>query len=184
MRKIIAALFMSLDGVVESPQQWHFPYFNDEMGAEVGAAMAEADALLMGRVTYQEWAAFWPDQPSDDQFAGYMNTTRKFVVSTTLDKVTWNNSTLITGDVAAEITKLKQQPGKNISISGSGTLVQSLLHNDLLDELRLMVHPIVVGSGKRLFTDTSKQKALKLVDSKTFSTGVVYLTYRPDRQEA
>ena len=179
MRKVIASLFLSLDGVMESPEKWHFPYFNDEMGAEIGAAMAEADAFLLGRVTYEEWATFWPSQPSDDQFADYMNNTPKFVVSTTLEKAEWNNSTLIKGDVAAEITRLKQQPGKNISISGSAALVRSLLQDDLLDELRLMVHPIVVGSGKRLFNDGGDQKALKLVDSRTFRTGVVYLTYRP-----
>jgi dihydrofolate reductase len=184
MRKIIASFFMSLDGVVEAPDQWHFPYFNDEMGAAIEAAMAEADALMMGRMLYQEWAAYWPNQSSDDPIAALMNNQRKFVVSSTLDTVEWNNSTLITGDIVAEITKLKQQPGKAIAISGSGTLVQSLLHHGLLDELRLMIHPIVVGRGKRLFTDRSEQQALKLTDSQIFSTGVVYLTYQPDKQEA
>jgi dihydrofolate reductase len=183
MRRVIASEFVSLDGVMESPEKWHFPYFNDEMGEEIGVAMAAADTMLLGRVTYEEWAAFWPTQSSDDEIAGYMNNIRKFVVSTILDTVEWQNSTLIKGNVAEEITKLKQQPGKDISISGSGILVQSLLRDDLLDELRLMVHPIVVGSGKRLFKDGSDQKALKLVDSKTFSTGVVYLTYQPAGKE-
>jgi dihydrofolate reductase len=180
MRKLVAAFFISLDGVVESPDKWHFPYFNDEMGEAIGAAMVEADAMLMGRVNYEQWAAYWPNHSGDDQqFADYINNVPKFVVSTTLEKAEWNNSTLINRDVADEIAKLKQQPGKNISMSGSGTLVQWLLANDLLDELRLMVHPIVVGSGKRLFKDGSDQKPLKLVDSKTFSTGVVDLTYQP-----
>jgi dihydrofolate reductase len=183
MRKVIVSEFVSLDGVMEAPDQWHFPYFDDEMGEEIGAAMAAADAMLLGRVTYEEWAAFWPTQSSDDEIADYMNNIRKFVVSTTLDTVEWQNSTLIKGNVAEEIAKLKQQPGKDISISGSGTLVQSLLRDDLLDELRLMVHPVVVGSGKRLFEDGGDQKALKLVDSKTFSTGVVYLTYQPAGKE-
>lgn len=183
MRKIIAALFISLDGVVESPDKWHFPYFNDEMGAAIGSAVSEADAMMMGRVNYQEWAEYWPAQPSEDEFAGYMNNVPKYVVSTTLDTAEWNNSTLINGDVMAEIAKLKQQPGKHIAISGSGTLVQSLLLNGLLDELRLMVHPIVVGSGKRFFTNETMQKPLKLLDSQTFSTGVVYLTYQPEREE-
>lgn len=178
MRKITAAFFMSLDGVVESPGAWHFPYFNAEMGAAIGAAMAEADAMLLGRVNYQEWATYWPSQPSDDEFAAFINNTPKYVVSTTLKEATWNNSTLIKDDVAAEITRLKQQPGKNIAMSGSGTLVGWLLENDLVDELHLMVHPIVVGSGKRLFSDGSAQKALTLVDSTTFSTGVVYLIYQ------
>jgi dihydrofolate reductase len=179
MRKVIAAEFVSLDGVFGSPETWHFPYFNDEMGEAVGAAMAEADAMLMGRVTYQEWAAYWPSQSADEnQIAAYMNGVRKYVVSTTLERAEWSNSTLISADVAGEIARLKQQPGKDISISGSGALVRSLLRDDLLDELRLMVHPVVVGSGKRLFGD-GEQKALRLVDSKTFGTGVIYLTYRP-----
>jgi dihydrofolate reductase len=184
MRRIIAAFFISLDGVVESPDKWHFPYFNDEMGDAIGAAMVESDALMMGRVNYEEWARYWPAQPAEDQFASFMNNTPKFVVSSTLDKAEWTNSTLITGDVVAEITRLKQQPGKHIAISGSGTLVRSLLANKLLDELRLMVHPVVVGNGKRLFPDGSEHIALKLVDSKTFSTGVMYLTYQPEKPGA
>jgi dihydrofolate reductase len=180
MRKVIASELVSLDGVMEAPEKWHLPYFNDEMGEAIGAAMAEADAMLFGRVTYEEFAAFWPNQSGDDQeFADYMNNTPKFVVSTTLkEPLEWNNSTLINGDVAEEIIKLKQQPGRDISISGSGALVRSLLADGLLDELRLMVHPVVVGSGKRLFADGSDQKALKHADSKTFGTGVLYLTYQ------
>ena len=184
MRKIVAGLFISLDGVVEAPDQWHFPYFNDEMGEAVDSQMAASDAMLLGRVTYQEFASFWADRTSDDaQSADYINNTSKFVVSTTLDTVEWQNSTLIEGDVAEEITKLKQQPGKDIAILGSGTLVRSLLQDDLLDELRLIIHPIVLGSGKRLFEDGGDQKALELVDSKTFGTGVLYLTYQPAGKE-
>ena len=182
MRKVIASELVALDGVMEAPETWHLPYFNDQMGEAIGKAMAEADAMLFGRVTYEEFAAFWPNQGGEDQeFADYMNNTPKFVISKTLQEpLEWSNSTLLKGDeFAEEITKLKQQPGKDISISGSGTLVRSLLHEELLDELRLMVHPIVVGSGKRLFEDGGDQKALELVDSKTFNTGVVYLTYRP-----
>jgi len=181
VRRVIASEFVSLDGVMEAPDQWHFPYFNDEMGQEIEAAMAEADALLMGRVLYEEWAAFWPNQdPDENPFAARMNGVRKYVVSTTLrEPLEWQNSTLIGDNVAEEISRLKEQPGKDISISGSGTLVQSLLRDDLIDEFRLMVHPIVVGSGKRLFADEGDRKPLELVDSKTFSTGVVYLTYRP-----
>jgi dihydrofolate reductase len=182
MRKVVASELVALDGIMEAPEKWHLPYFNDEMGEAIGAAMAEADAMLFGRVTYEEFAAFWPNQSGeeDQEFADYMNNTPKFVVSTTLEEpLEWNNSTLINGDVAQEITKLKQQPGKDISISGSGTLVRSLLRDGLLDELRLMVHPIVVGSGKRLFEGGSDQQALNLVDSKTFGTGVLYLTYQP-----
>jgi dihydrofolate reductase len=141
--------------------------------------------MLLGRVTYQEFASYWPYQNSADQpFTDYLNNTPKFVVSTTLEEpLEWQNSTLIKGNVAEEIAKLKQQPGKNIGIVGSATLVRSLLQDDLLDELGLLVHPIVVGSGRRLFEEGGDQKALKLVDSRTFSTGVVYLTYQPDREE-
>jgi len=181
MGKVVASEFVSLDGVVESPDKWHFPYFNDQMGDAIGAAMAASDAMLMGRVLYQEWAAFWPKQdPEENPVAARMNGVRKYVVSTTLEEpLEWQNSTLIGDDVAEEISRLKEQSGKDISISGSPTLVRSLLQDDLLDELRLMLHPIVVGSGKRLFEGGGDQKALELVDSKTFSTGVVYLTYQP-----
>jgi dihydrofolate reductase len=180
---VIASEFVSLDGVMESPDKWHFPYFNDEMGEAIGAAMAQADAFLLGRVTYEEWAAYWPNQsPDESEISSFMDDTPKYVVSTTLEEpLEWRNSTLRGGDVAEEISRLKQQPGKDISISGSGTLVRSLLREDLLDELRLMVHPVVVGEGKRLFEDADK-KALELVDSKMFGTGVIYLTYRPAGQ--
>jgi dihydrofolate reductase len=179
MRKIVAGLFISLDGVVESPDKWQFPYFNDQMGAEVGAQMDAADAMLLGRVTYQEFASYWPSAPADDPFTARMNGTPKYVVSTTLDTVAWQNSTLINGNVGAEITRLKQQPGKNIGITGSATLVRSLLRDGLLDELRLLVHPVVVGGGKRLFEGMGEQVALTLVESRTFSTGVLALTYTP-----
>jgi dihydrofolate reductase len=181
MRKVVASEFVSLDGVVESPEKWHFPYFNDQMGDAIGTAMAASDAMLMGRVLYEEWAAFWPDQdPDENPVAARMNGVRKYVVSTTLEEpLEWQNSTLIGDNVAEEISKLKEQPGKDISISGSPTLVRSLLQDGLLDELRLVLHPIVVGSGKRLFEDGGDQKALQLVDSRTFSTGVLYLTYQP-----
>jgi dihydrofolate reductase len=184
MRRVIASEFVSLDGVMESPGDWAFPYFNDEMGQANESQMAASDALLLGRVTYQEFADYWPYQTSDDwPIVDYTNNTSKFVVSTTVDTVEWQNSTLIRGNVVEELTRLKRQPGKNITISGSGTLFQSLLRDDLIDELRLMVPPIVVGSGKRLFEDGSDQKTLKLVDSKAFGTGVVYLTYQPAGKE-
>src|ERR671921_2966025 len=141
--------------------------------------MAALDAMLLGRKTYEEFAAYWPYQSRDVPMVDYINTTPKFVVSTTLDRVEWENSTLIGGNVNEELTKLKQQPGKDITIIGSATLVRSLLRDDLLDELRLMVHPIVLGSGKRLFEDGGDRTALNLVDATTFGTGVLYLTYQP-----
>jgi dihydrofolate reductase len=181
VRRVIVSEFVSLDGVMEAPDKWHFPYWSDEMGQEIEAAMGQADAMLMGRVNYEEWADFWPQQdPEENPAAGFMNGVRKYVVSTTLkEPLGWNNSTLIKENIAEEVAKLKKGEGGDISISGSGSLVRSLLRDGLIDELRLMVHPVVVGSGKRLFEEGGERIALELVDSKTFSTGVVYLTYRP-----
>ena len=191
MRKVIASEFLSLDGVMEDPGGaegseyggWSFAYFNEELGQAIGEGFAASDALLMGRTTYEEWAAFWPNQnPEENPDAVQMNAVRKYVVSTTLQEpLEWSNSTLIKENVAEEIEKLKNQAGKDIVISGSGALVRSLLEDGLIDELRLLVHPIVVGGGKRLFEERGERMALELVDSKTFSTGVLYLTYRPAR---
>ena len=178
MRNVVAGLFISLDGVTESPDKWQFDHFDDEMMADMEAQLAAQDAVLLGRVTYQEWAAYWPTS-TDEPFASYINNIPKYVVSTTLDRVEWQNSTLIRGNLAEEIARLKQQPGKNIGVAGSSTLVQSLLQGDLLDELKLAVHPVVAGSGKRLFKDGSDLKRLKLIDAKTTSTGVLLLTYQP-----
>jgi dihydrofolate reductase len=180
MRKIVASLFISLDGVVEAPDKWHFPYFNDEMGEAVGAQMANADTMLLGRNTYQEFASYWPHQSAaDNDAADHMNNTPKLVVSSTLDKVEWSNSTLIPGDRAvAELTARKHEPGKNISVVGSPTLVRTLLRDGVLDELDLLLHPIAVGSGQRLFPDGCEQQGLTLVSSETFSTGVLRLIYR------
>jgi dihydrofolate reductase len=179
MRKLAASFFISLDGVVEAPQNWHFPYFNDEMGAVVGDAIAASDTFLLGRRTYEEWSAFWPHQDAAaNPMATAMNETPKVVVSTTLERVDWQNSTLLRGDLAEAITALKEQPGGNIGMSGSATLVRSLLEQGLVDELRLLVHPLVVGSGSRLFENGTAPVSLELVDSRTFTTGVVDLAYR------
>ena len=185
MRKVVAAEFLSLNGVMEAPDRWHFPYFNEEMERAIGEDFAASDAMLMGRVNYEEWAAYWPQQdPEENPVAGAMNGRQKYVVSTTLEEpLEWSNSTLIKENVAEEIAKLKKGPGKDIVISGSATLVRSLLKDGLLDELKLMVHPILVGGGKRLFDEEAETKPLELVDSKTFSTGVLYLTYQPARNE-
>ena len=181
MRKIVAGLYISLDGVYEAPDRWHYPYIDDEFGQAVQAQIDAADALLLGRVTWQEFAAYWPHQSSAEApIVDHMNNTPKFVVSTTLADVSgWQNLTLIKGNVAEELARLKRQPGNNIGVTGSGTLVRSRLRDGLLDELRLFVHPIVVGRGKRLFPEGSERQSLNLVESATFGTGVVYLTYRP-----
>lgn len=181
MRKIVAGTFLSLDGVMESPDQWHFPYFDDAMGEAVGSQVAEADAMLLGRVTWQEFASYWPEQPDNADGADFMNGMQKYVVSTTLQSADdWQNSTLLDGtNFVAEIQRLKNLPGKNINVTGSAKLVQSLLREQLLDELKLLVHPIVVGNGKRLLDGDLGQTPLKLTDSQIFDSGVLYLTYQP-----
>jgi dihydrofolate reductase len=171
---IKSSLFISLDGVIESPETWHFPYFNDQMGAVVGELMSGNDATLIGRQTYDEFAAYWPNADPGDPITGAMNGARKYVVSNTLAEATWENSSVIAGDVAAQLTKLKADT--RLGTTGSATLVRWLLEQGLVDELHLLVHPIVVGHGKRLFADGATVP-LQLVSSTTFDTGVVYLVY-------
>jgi dihydrofolate reductase len=180
MRKIVASELVSLDGVMEKPERWAFSYSNEEMNEANASGMTNSDAMLLGRATYEEFAAFWPYQDRTEQpYTDYLNNTPKYVVSRTLDEpLEWQNSTLIKEDVAVEVSRLKEQPGKDIGIVGSGALVRWLLRENLLDELSLMVHPIVLGRGERLFEEGGDQKALELVDSKTFSSGVVHLTYQ------
>jgi dihydrofolate reductase len=180
MRKVVAVELVSVDGVMEKPEVWAFSYSSDEMEQENAAGMAASDAMLLGRVTYEALAAFWPNQPGGTPMVDYINSVPKFVVSRTLEEpLEWNNSTLIKGDVGEEIAELKRQPGKDITIVGSGALVRWLLREGLLDELRLMVHPVVLGGGKRLFEEGGDGEALELVDSKAFDTGVHLLAYRP-----
>ena len=180
MRRVVAVELVSLDGVMEAPEEWAFSYSNDEMEEANASGMAASDALLLGRATYEGLAAFWPDQPAGTPMVDYINSVPKFVVSGTLEEpLGWKNSTLIKGDVAREVDELKRRPGKDITIIGSGTLVRSLLWDGLLEELNLMVHPVVLGRGKRLFENGGGKKALELVDSRTFETGVINLTYRP-----
>jgi len=177
MRQIAAGLFVSLDGVVEAPEKWTGPYFNDQVGQAVGALMAGHDAMLLGRVTYEGFAAAFGGQSGG--MADQMNSTPKYVVSRTLTTANWQNSTLISGDVAARISELKQQPGRNIGMSGSSDLVSWLLRHGLLDRLDLLVFPVVLGSGKRLFSEPDGQVPLALASSEAFGTGVVHLTYTP-----
>ncbi len=176
MRKIVAGLFISLDGVIEGPNEWMGPYFSPELGQAVGSLMGAQDAMLLGRVTYDEFAAHWPQQ--DGEMADTMNGTPKYVVSGTLKSADWQNTTLIPADGAfAEIAKLKQQPGRNLGMTGSATLTSSLLREGLLDELHLFVLPLVMGAGKRLFGPSGDQLPLKLLDSATFGSGVLHSTY-------
>jgi len=181
MRKLIVTEFLTLDGVMEEPA-WTAPYWNDEIAKFKFDELFGSDTLLLGRVTYQGFAAAWPSRTDEQGFADRMNGLPKFVVSTTLEKVEWNNSRLIKENIPEEVSRLKQQPGQNILIYGSGDLVQTLMQSDLIDEYWLLVYPIVLGSGKRLFQDGSKT-TLSLKETKTFSSGVVVLCYQPDRKE-
>ncbi len=178
MRKIVVTEFMSLDGVVEDPH-WTFPYWNDDVSNFKVEEDATTDVLLLGRVTYEGFAAAWPE--SKDEGADRINGMPKYVVSTTLDKVEWNNSRLIKGDVVAEITKLKQQEGQDILVYGSATLVQTLMQHDLVDSYRLLVYPVVLGKGKRLFAEGTTA-TLKLVETRSLSSGVAALIYEPARK--
>jgi dihydrofolate reductase len=183
MRKLVAWELVSLDGVMETPEEWAFSYSNDETAKVQGAGMAEADVMLLGRVTFQEFASYWPYQNSADQpFTDYLNNTAKYVVSKTLEvPLEWNNSTLIKDNIMEDITNLKQQDGKDIAVHGSATLVQTLMQHDLVDRYRLLVYPVVVGKGKRLFKE-GIPATLKLLESQSFSSGVVALVYEPERQ--
>src|SRR5437899_6275579 len=177
-RTLAATLFMTLDGVVEAPDKWSFSFWSEETGKFKLAETRASDALLLGRVTYEGFAAAWPGRKDADGFADQFNSMPKYVASRTLKKLEWNNSHLIKGDLAAEVSKLKHQPGKDIVIHGSPGLIRSLLPHGLIDEFRLLVYPLVLGQGKRLF-DEGSQVNLKLVESTTFSKGVVKLVYRP-----
>jgi dihydrofolate reductase len=179
MRKIKSSFFISLDGVVESPDKWHFPYFDDEMGAAVGAGFANTDAILMGRVLYDEWAAYWPEH-ADEPFGDVINSMKKYVVSDSLQAAEWENTEIISGDVARKLADLKGQDGGDITMSGSATTVRWLLRQGLLDELNLLVHPIAVGGGlARLFPADEPSIPLELLSSEAFGTGVLNLSYGP-----
>ena len=179
MRKIVAGLHMSLDGVIESPEKWSFDYYCDEVGQSIKSRRDATGTLLLGRRTYEEFAGVWPGQSGE--IADFMNNTPKLVASTTLTSAEWAGSTLLEGDVATALTALKQDPDLpegNITITGSATLVQSLVYAGVLDELHLLVCPIVLGTGKRLFAGTGRAP-LRLAGSAAFSSGVAHLTYQP-----
>jgi dihydrofolate reductase len=183
-RKLVANLFISLDGVVEEPGNWHFPYFNDEMGAAVDAVLGSADTMLLGRKTYDDHAGAWPEREAaggeDAEFAKLLGDARKIVVSRQQLELTWRNSEQLHGDLVEAVTALKSEPGDgNIAISGSISVVRQLLAAGLLDELRLLVHPIAVRRGMRLFDEGEPPIPLKLLSSEAFSTGVLSLVYGP-----
>jgi len=188
MRKIIVSEYVTLDGVIEDPGGaegfkhggWTFQFGSAEQQQYKFEELFQADALLLGRRTYQGFAAAWPTMPGTGAYGERMNSLPKYVVSTTLSEMTWN-ATLLQGNPAEELSRLKQEQGQDILVFGSGQLVQTLHERGLIDEYRLMVFPVVLGSGKRLFPEGSEKKALKLVESKPFASGVVVLTYYPVR---
>ncbi len=184
MRKITAGLFISLDGVVEAPDQWHFPYFNEEMGAAVDGQLGAVDTMLLGRKTYDVFAEAWPDREAageeDADLAKKFGDARKIVVSNQQLEFTWRNSEQLQGDLVEAVTALKNGPGGDVGMSGSISIVRQLLDAGLLDELHLLVHPIAVRKGTRLFDESDPTMPLKLLKSETFETGVLYLVYGPD----
>jgi dihydrofolate reductase len=197
MGKVIVNEFLTLDGVMQSPGYdgedrrggfehggWQPPYFDDAAGRAVIGGIQEADGLLLGRRTYEIFAAHWPNQPDDDPLAPTLNALPKYVASTTLQEpLEWTNSTLL-GDVTKGVAKLREDSGADLLVIGSGELVKTLMDHGLVDEYRLMIHPIIMGSGRRLFPDGSMKVPLRLVDSSTTTQGVLILTYRPAATDA
>jgi dihydrofolate reductase len=193
MRRIVVSEFVSLDGVMQAPGGreedasgsfkhggWSFKFHDDQVPKYKLAELSASEAILLGRKTYEIFAGYWPKAKDDEGFADKMNSLAKHVVSTTLKKVDWNNSKLIKTNVPEEVRKLRQQPGKDILVYGSGKLAKTLLQHDLVDELRLMVYPVVLGSGKKLFDDHAETlKPLRLAESRTFPSGIVLLSYHP-----
>jgi dihydrofolate reductase len=183
---LIVGTFVTLDGVMQAPGGpeedrsggfahggWLVPYFDETMGQVMTEWIERADGLLLGRKTYEIFAAHWPHISGNDPIASKLNSVRKHVVSRTLDRVEWNNSTLVNGDVVEAIKRLKREPGKELQVHGSGDFIQTLLKHDLIDAFRLWTFPVLIGTGKRLFASGTVPKRLKLVETRTSSTGVV-----------
>jgi dihydrofolate reductase len=191
--KVVVNESLTLDGVMQAPGRpdedlrgsfqhggWAQPYFDEVMGSVAAEGIAKSPALLLGRRTYEDFASVWPNMPEDNPFTAVINNAQKYVASTTLEEpLSWSNSRLLKGDAAEAVARLKAQPGNDLVVLGSGELVQSLMQRNLVDKYVLLIHPLVLGSGRRLFTDGSAFTALRLVDTKTSSTGVVIATYQP-----
>jgi dihydrofolate reductase len=186
MRKISAGLFISLDGVVDGLESWHFPYFNEEMGRAVTEQIGSVDTILLGRVTYDSFAGAWPERETaggpDQDMAKSIGDARKIVVSRQPLSFSWRNSEQLDGELVEAVTALKNEPGGPIGMSGSISIVRQLLAAGLLDELFLLVHPIAVRHGERLFDESTESVPLKLLESEAFSTGVLKLVYGPAEQ--
>jgi dihydrofolate reductase len=197
MSRVVVTNHVTLDGVMQSPSGrdedrrggfehggWAPPYNDSVMGAVMGEGMAKGGALLFGRRTYESFASYWPHQGDDNPFAAVLNGRQKYVASRTLkEPLLWSNSTLLEGDAADAVAALKQQPGQDLAVLGSGDLIQSLMRRGLIDEYVLTIHPLVLGSGRRLFADGGAHAALRLVDATTTTTGVVIATYQPAERD-
>jgi dihydrofolate reductase len=177
--RLVATEYLSLDGVFEEPGLWSGPFFGEEAGQFKWAELQASDALLLGRKTYEGFAASWPSMPGTGEFGEKMNSMPKYVVSSTLGKVDWTGSRLIKGNMVDEVRKLKEKPGQDLLLSGSAQLVNALMHEDLIDVYRIMLHPIVLGKGKRLFPDEGWTRALELTGTQRFSSGILILEYGP-----
>lgn len=190
MRKLVVGEFISLDGVVQAPGApdedrdggfahggWTVPLFDEELGEIMTELVTRAGGLLLGRKTYEGFAASWPLVTDDDPIAATLNRIPKYVASRTLTTLDWNNSTLLTGDAAKAVADIKQEPGGELQVAGSADFLQTLIRHDLVDRYQLIVFPVLVGSGKRLFGEGTRPANLRLVDSKTISTGVTVQTY-------
>lgn len=197
MSRLVVNANLTLDGVMQSPADpdedrrdgfehggWAPPYFDQVMGDVAAEGMAKGGAMLFGRRTFEQFASFWSTQPDDNPFAAVLNNRQKYVASRTLEEpLSWSNSTLLQGDAMEAVAKLKEQPD-DLVVLGSGELVQSLMRSNLVDEYVLLIHPLVLGSGRRLFTDGGATATLRLVDTKTTTTGVVIATYQPAQPPA
>jgi dihydrofolate reductase len=180
--RLVATEYVSLDGVFEEPGQWSGPFFDDDAAQFKSAELQASDALLLGRKTYEGFAAAWPSMTDTGEFGEKMNSMPKYVVSSTLDTAAWSGSRLIKGNVAEEVRKLKREPGQDLLLAGSAQLFNALRREDLIDLYRFMVHPIVLGKGARLFADADDEKTLELAHTKTFGSGIVILEYEPAAQ--
>ena len=187
MRKVVVSEYVTLDGVMEDPGGaegfehggWSFPFWSEEAAKFKFDELFACDALLLGRVTYQGFAKAWPSMTDEQGFADRMNSLPKFVVSTTLEKLEWNNSRLIKENIAEEVSKLKQQPGEPMAILGSGSIVAPLARAGLIDEYQLVVFPLILGDGVSMFDGVGKTVGLKLKSSRTFRNGIAFLVYEP-----
>jgi len=180
--RLVATEYLSLDGVCEEPGHWSGPFFNEEAGQFKWAELQASDALLLGRKTYEGFAAAWPKMTDTGEFGEKMNAMPKYVVSSTLDQLDWTGSRLVKGDVATEVRKLKAQPGRDLLLSGSAQLFNALMRENLIDLYRIMLHPIVLGNGRRLFDGSANNAALSLAEVKRFATGIVVLEFVPAAQ--